>query len=68
MINKHSMWYLTEEQIRQIKEFLNKSKNPCEEIPLGPMSMPRKPKLKCECGGEKAKTTHSDWCPKYEMS
>ncbi len=19
---------------------------------------------KCECGGEKANTTHSDWCPK----
>lgn len=22
--------------------------------------------LKCECGGEKAKTTHSRWCPIYE--
>lgn len=21
---------------------------------------------KCECGGEKANTTHSDWCPKYK--
>ena len=25
-----------------------------------------KAKIKCECGGDKAKTTHSDWCPKYE--
>lgn len=23
-------------------------------------------KPKCECGGERAKTTHSDWCPKYD--
>ena len=21
---------------------------------------------KCECGGDKAKTTHSTWCPKFE--
>lgn len=21
--------------------------------------------IKCECGGEKARTTHSSWCPKY---
>ncbi len=21
---------------------------------------------KCECGAEKCKTTHSDWCPKYK--
>jgi len=21
--------------------------------------------IKCECGAEKTKTTHSDWCPKY---
>ena len=21
---------------------------------------------KCECGGEKANTTHSTWCPKFE--
>lgn len=21
---------------------------------------------KCECGGEKCGTTHSDWCPMYE--
>lgn len=21
---------------------------------------------KCECGGEKANTTHSDWCPKWQ--
>jgi len=25
-----------------------------------------KPDPKCECGAEKVKTTHSDWCPKYE--
>lgn len=22
--------------------------------------------VKCECGGDTAKTTHSDWCPKYK--
>lgn len=22
--------------------------------------------IKCECGAEKTKTTHSTWCPKYE--
>lgn len=22
-------------------------------------------KKKCTCGGDKAKTTHSDWCDKY---
>lgn len=21
---------------------------------------------KCECGGEKSNTTHSDWCPKHK--
>ncbi len=21
----------------------------------------------CECGAEKVKTTHSDWCPKYRI-
>lgn len=21
--------------------------------------------LVCECGGDKARTTHSDWCPKF---
>lgn len=24
------------------------------------------PQLKCECGGDRANTTHSDWCPKGE--
>ena len=24
-------------------------------------------RIKCECGAEKAKTTHSDWCPKYKI-
>ena len=24
-------------------------------------------KKNCECGGEKCRTTHSRWCPKYEM-
>lgn len=23
-------------------------------------------KVRCECGAKKAKTTHADWCPKYE--
>ena len=23
---------------------------------------------KCECGGQKAKTTHSDWCPCYKKT
>lgn len=22
--------------------------------------------VECECGAEKVKTTHSDWCPKYK--
>lgn len=25
-----------------------------------------KKEKKCSCGGEKTKTTHSDWCDKYE--
>ena len=23
--------------------------------------------VRCQCGAEKAKTTHSDWCPKKEI-
>lgn len=30
---------------------------------LRPGFLRRKPKPKCECGGEKARTTHSLWCP-----
>ena len=26
----------------------------------------KKKYVKCECGAEKARTTHVDWCPKYE--
>lgn len=26
----------------------------------------RESRVKCECGAEKAKTTHSTWCPKYK--
>jgi len=35
-------------------------------IPAKLFGMPlAKPQPKCECGAEKVKTTHSDWCPKY---
>lgn len=26
----------------------------------------KKKEVKCECGADKVKTTHSTWCPKYE--
>lgn len=32
-----------------------------EEAPL-----PKSYWLKCECGADTAKTTHSTWCPKYQ--
>ena len=35
-------------------------------IPLIVTETIRLPEKKCECGGEKANTTHSDWCPKFE--
>lgn len=35
--------------------------------PVYKIAKPEPSLLKCECGGEKANTTHSDWCPKYRL-
>jgi hypothetical protein len=38
---------------------------PIEKTWPSGLSVPEVILPKCECGGEKANTTHADWCPVY---
>lgn len=54
-------WFYDDEEVNEFLDLWDKESDALQKrIEL------EKKKKKCECGAEKTRTPHSEWCPKYK--
>lgn len=53
---------------KEVEDLLNAWEKEVDEkaAPKRKVVIKKKNPIKCECGADKVRTTHSNWCPKWE--